>query len=439
MSTQYRTTLLVFLLSIPVYIILHYYTMRFESIQLITGYAFLFFLYLCILKIAGSEDILKTALLFAVLYRILVIPGLPSLSDDFYRFFWDGKLIALGINAWQYTPAEIVARVPNSMDAGLFNLLNSPDYHSVYPPPLQGLFFAAVYLSPESIVGSTVILKLVILLAELFTILLLLKICDRCELKRSNVLIYALNPLVILELTGNIHFEALAIPFLLFAVLLYSKEKDFFSGIALGLAASLKLLPALFAPLFISHFQGKKIFYWSTGFILVSFLSLFPLLKNFDSGIGSGLNLYFQKFEFNASIYYLVREAGFWLKGYNTIATIGPWMAFATVLFIFILSYLSFKKKIQFQNSLLFALTIYLLMTTTVHPWYIIPLIAITTLTNYRFPVIWSCLIFLTYTGYSHNSFTEYSAVVFTEYFITFGFAVWEVRKYSSNWKKRIA
>ncbi len=65
---------------------------------------------------------------------------------------------------------------------------------------------------------------------------------------RRGVLLYALNPLVIVELVGNIHYEGLTICFLLAGLYFYKKQKDLPSATFLGLAAGVKLLPLIFLP-----------------------------------------------------------------------------------------------------------------------------------------------------------------------------------------------
>ena len=65
------------------------------------------------------------------------------------------------------------------------------------------------------------------------------------------------------------------------------------------------------------------------------------------------IHLYFQKFEFNASVYYIIREIGFQMKGYNFIQTVGTISPFivSKILLVF------FKKdnknyKVLFETLL---------------------------------------------------------------------------------------
>src|SRR5690606_37519479 len=102
------------------------------------------------------------------------------------------------------------------------------------------------------------------------------------------------------------------------------------------------------------------------------------------------IGLWFNSFEFNASFYYLIREIGFWYKGYNIIALAGLKMAVVVVTFIFLVSLLRKNEKPKtLTASLLFAITFYLFFTTTLHPWYVVTPLLLGVFTNYKFPVVW--------------------------------------------------
>jgi hypothetical protein len=78
------------------------------------------------------------------------------------------------------------------------------------------------------------------------------------------------------------------------------------------------------------------------------------------------------------------------------------------------------------------SLLIYLLFTTTVHPWYLSTLLAVSVLSDYRFAVIWSYLIFLTYGGYTAEGFRENLWIVSVEYVLVLGYFAYEL------WRKKL-
>ena len=135
----------------------------------------------------------------------------PNLSDDYLRFIWDGRLLAHGYNPYLYLPTQLVHTALGSsagLTDSLFQGLNSPRYFTVYPPLNQAFFGLAAWLFPTNLLGTIISLRIPILLADLGSIYLLAKLLRRFGKNPNLSLLYGLNPLVILELTGNLHFEA---------------------------------------------------------------------------------------------------------------------------------------------------------------------------------------------------------------------------------------
>ncbi|MGI9543196.1 MAG: glycosyltransferase 87 family protein, partial [Cyclobacteriaceae bacterium] len=318
---------------------------------------------------------------------------------------------------------------PAGINQDLYNDLNSSEYFTVYPPLNQLIFWLSTYLFPSSQLGSIVVLRLIILVAELGTIYLMRNLLKTNQLPEKNVLLYSLNPLVIVELTGNLHFEALVIVFLLWSLLALHKTKLVTAAVTLGLSIGSKLVPLIFLPLLLKRLSWKKliVFYIVTGFTLIVLFA--PLLfdPSFVNGMSNSLSLYFRKFEFNASVYFVIREIGFAVKGYNIIATSGKSLAVATLVGILIYSLLQKPKLQSLSQAMLWALTIYLAFATTIHPWYVAPLVALAALGRFRFPILWSFLIFFTYIGYSKTGFQENLGIVIMEYLLVAGIAIWEI------------
>ncbi len=164
---------------------------------------------------------------------------------------------------------------------------------------------------------------------------------------------------------------------------------------------------------------------------MVGGVFLLPFLFFFDpvivENLSASLDLYFRRFEFNASLYYLLREFGTLILGYNPIATIGPFLALVAVSLILFFSW-SRRLKLSLPERWLFALTAYLLCATTVHPWYVVPLVALSVLTRFGFPIIWSALLPLTYLAYGQVPFHENLWIVAVEYGVVGGWMAWEIK-----------
>lgn len=409
---------------------LSYAVRRADTLILLSVYVLTFIAYLGCYRLAQTPRLVRQLLLVAVVARAALIPMMPNLSDDIYRFVWDGRLLYQGYDPFAYLPSEIIQGKGNLEATGinqrLFEQLNSPDYYTIYPPVNQAVFALAAWVSPNSVRGSAIVIRLVIFAAELLTLWLLMRLLNifynRYKSNRNtyhpparNILLYALNPLVIVELTGNLHFEALMITFVLASVYLLRRQKLVLSGVAMALAVCTKLLPLIFLPLYLRRLPWKKTLLFYTAVGVASAMLFFPLITpELVAGMRDSVGLYFQKFEFNASIYYVIREVGFYQKGYNIIQQAGRWLAIST--FTGIMLYSLATRTIHLPASYSWVWLIFLLLSTTVHPWYVIPLLAFTTFTSYRYAVLWSGLIFFSYAGYSATSFSENLWITFAEY-----------------------
>ncbi|MEZ4905576.1 MAG: glycosyltransferase 87 family protein [Spirosomataceae bacterium] len=370
----------------------------------------------------------------AIGFRIILLFSTPALSDDYFRFIWDGRLLAAGYNPYLYLPSDLLPSPVASkahLTQQLFDGLNSPHYFTVYPPLNQLLFAASAWLSGGNVIWNIVLLRLWIILAEIGTIGLMIRFLPKVLKIPKNTqapLIYALNPLVIVELTGNLHFEAVTIFFVLLAVGVFLKpfQNDKFSlasAVALALAVAVKLLPMLFLPLLLKRlgFWRWVVYCGAVGGVLLLFFAPF-LSRELFLNFGKSLDLYFQKFEFNASIYYLLREVGYWLTGYNVIQTLGPLLSSITVVGVVWIAH----RSGSLVHKMLLALTLYFLLATTVHPWYITTLVAFGALAGRWYPIVWSVLLPLTYVAYTYQPYHENLNLVVLEYVLVIGCLVYE-------------
>ncbi len=419
--------LLVF--SLALYLVL-FFTPRNDFHQLLLVFVALFGLYIWLIQQFGSSS-LKLLLGAAIIFRLASFLSFPLLSDDVYRFIWDGKLVAEGYNPFSSTPNEFTGDINHW---GLLRLMNSPDYYSIYPPVLQGVFYTAVKAGSISIFDITTILRVFLLTAEIGAFWVMSQLLKHFNLPLKNVLWYALNPLVIVELVGNIHFEAFFIFFVLLTLWLTITKKLVWAALVFALAIDSKLIPLMFLPLFIRYLGIKKSVLFC-GITLTASLLLFVPFFDWNSAKNffESFQLYFQSFEFNASVFYVIRAIGFASVGYDPIQTVGWVLSAVVVLGIVALSFYSRKentKKLLFL--MLLAYSIYLLFATIVHPWYVIPLVAFSIFTKLKFPAVWSLLIILSYSAYQQTEVTENAWLIALEYLAVFACIAWGWREIKS-------
>jgi hypothetical protein len=273
-------------------------------------------------------------------------------------------------------------------------------------------------------------MKAIIVAAETGSILLLPFVLKRIQLPKHFSLFYVINPLVIGELTGNVHFDAVMIFFVLLAFLLLLDKKVYLSAIFLGLSISSKLVPVLFIPLIIKKLGCKHGLIYSiiSGFVTIVLFSFFidsstilHLLKS--------INLFITSFEFNASLYYIIRWLGTLITGHNIIAFAGPMLSVTSAVLIFKLSFRAAEiSERQFFTKALLILTFHYLFATTVHPWYISMPVALAVFTPYRYAVIWSFTATLSYAAYQTSPVQENLWLVAGGYVVMIGYAFWELK-----------
>lgn len=366
----------------------------------------------------------------SIAIRFLLIFAFPNLSDDIYRFIWDGHLLNLGYDPFKQIPSYYIQNQlePNVLTTALFNQLNSPDYFSVYPPFAQLIFKLGSNISGGDIHTFSIVLKALIFTAETCTILLLIKLLKNLGLRKEKILLYSLNPLIIIELCGNMHFEAFMICFFVSAIYLLSKQQIVLAAMLMSGSIAAKLL-TLIPQIFILKRMRLKdtLIYGSALFIFLCIFFLPVLNLELINNFGSSLDLYFRNFEFNASIYFLIDGIVKMVKGYGLIAIVGPVLSLITLLTIFVLALMNKQKDFPSLMQMSFwAFCIYLFFGTTIHPWYLALPIMLSLFTNYRFIYLWSFLAFLSYSKYSSYEDSYYQLVTL-EYLTVYGMLFYEL------------
>ena len=381
--------------------------------------------------------------------RVLFLPSIPNLSQDFYRFIWDGRLLILGINPYMFSPEQLANGLLNATELTSLEAISNAkvliqgmgslnaSHYSNYPPINQLCFALAALFAKTSILGSVIVLRIIIIGADLGILYFGKKLLEKLNLPAKNIFWYFLNPFIIIELTGNLHFEGVMLFFIIWSLYMLDKKRWVLAAILLGVSVSVKLLPLLFLPLFYKYlapeglfkkgFWKMKKFYWLTLATIVFTFAPFAS-KTFISNFSATIGLWFQSFEFNASIYYIIRWIGFQAVGWNIIATVG--LILPMVVFICIVLLTVFRKYNTTQKlitGMLLAVSIYFLLATTVHPWYIATPVLLSVFTKYKFPLLWSFMICFSYAAYGANGFNENLLLIAIEYSVVIGVALWEI------------
>lgn len=388
----------------------------------------------------------RVIIILAILLRLVLLDSIPVLSNDFYRFIWDGELMARGINPFANTPNQLMNSVAFYNEAGVDMRMMyhgmgelSQAHYTCYPVLNQILFYLPAKLT-DSIFSSIIGLRIIIILADIGAIYFAKRIAEHLNISVHNIWLYALNPFVILEFTGNLHFEGVMIFFLLGGIYALMKNQWILGSVFFACAIHIKLLPLMLIPFALKKLGWRK----SVGFVaLTGFLVLLiggtMLNATFYNNMMLSINEYFIRFQFNGSISYLVSEVGKLILGWEPHQFTGPILSIIATCGILTLAiFKAIRNDLDIIKGMLFGLMIYYSLTATVHPWYIGLILVLSIFTQYKFGLIWSFLVMLSYSAYSDPSgFKENSVLIFAEYALVYVVLFYEIFTFWKGSKKQ--
>ena len=426
--SNYFLRFLIPILIIGGFFILSYEIERSDTFVLLSLYSGIFVLLWYWIR---NYNTLGNILLLGILARLCFSFHLPELSQDFYRYLWDGHIQQLGINPYLNTPEKLIDIVIFPDVNLLFDKMGalSAANYSNYPPASQLLFKLATLFHQDKLLAGVLFLRLVYFLGDLLLFFIGISLLKKLSFEPVNIAWYFLNPLVIIEGIGNLHGESLMFCFTLISFSFLIHKRNLIGGFFMGVAIAIKLLPLLFIPLFYKYLNWKRFIFFCLGIGLSSAFFWSPFWEgSVLSQYKSTINLWFTTFEFNGSIYNLVRAIGYEVKGYNIIRKLGQITPLIVSIMVILFTFLRSNRNTEsLFKSILFLLSIYFFIATTVHPWYIINLLFFGILSGYAFPLIWSLTVFWSYSAYGTFGFEENTSLQFFEYFLVYGILFWEL------------
>ncbi len=190
---------------------------------------------------AASGRAFLSILLVGVAMRLLLLPGTP-VSNDLFRYIWDGRVQAAGINPYLHVPSD--AALSPLRDSAIYPYINRADYApTIYPPTSQIVFYLVTRISE-----APVAMKAAMLAFEGLAVWTILQLLAARGLPRSRVLLYAWHPLPLWEFARSGHLDIVAIAFMLLAFLAVERRSLILAGIALGAGVLVKYFPVVTGP-----------------------------------------------------------------------------------------------------------------------------------------------------------------------------------------------
>lgn len=193
---------------------------------------------------ASSRGSLLLVFLFALLFRLILLPTRPTLSDDMYRYVWDGRVQANGISPYRYPPdAGEVAHLKRG-DRTVWRYINRKSAVTIYPPGAQIAYAGIWRVVGDSVTGF----KAAFVVAELIGGIVLIRLLRRFGQPPERALIYLWSPLLVFEVAHAGHVDGLMLPLLIGAFWARATNRHTLLGLLLGAATLVKLFPALLLP-----------------------------------------------------------------------------------------------------------------------------------------------------------------------------------------------
>lgn len=258
---------------------------------------------------SGSARSLRLLWAGPIVFRLLLVFTDPTLSDDVYRYLWDGHVLSNGVNPYSHA---IAAAELDRLAIPIRDLANNPDLSSPYLPTLQLLFAGLSLIAPS----EPVVIQVVMVAFDLAAAWLLWRLLPLAGLPASRVLLYLWHPLVIVESAHGAHFDGL-LTFLVLAAALAAfrpagslparADRRSWSPVLLALGTLTRPVPALLAPVLWWRWRWSERVVFAAVLVglVVPFgfgVSGWGLVTSDGTGVFGSARVYSDQFRFNAVV-----------------------------------------------------------------------------------------------------------------------------------------
>jgi hypothetical protein len=133
----------------------------------------------------------------------------PLLSSDIYRYVWDGKVQAAGINPYRYVPAD--PALASLRDGTIFPHINRATTAVTIYPPVAQFFFLIVTRIGENVT----VMRLALVGCEAVTVAIIALFLRRMNQPVTRVVAYLWHPFPLWEIASSGHVDALMLALML--------------------------------------------------------------------------------------------------------------------------------------------------------------------------------------------------------------------------------
>ncbi|MEM7344452.1 MAG: hypothetical protein AAF485_09420 [Chloroflexota bacterium] len=319
----------------------------------------------------------------AILFRLLLLFTVPTLSDDVYRYIWDGYVANNGVSPYAHA---IDSPELDYLDVPIRALANNRWMASPYLPTAQWLFFSLTGILPR----SPLFFQIAMVVFDLLAALLIAKLLALVKQPDYRILIYLWNPLIVVEVAHGAHVDALMAFLALLAIwLTFSPNKEkkrlyhWLAPIALALATLTKILPAFLLTVLFWRWSWRQLFLY--GALVISLMLPYGFTAGWGltgpldgTGVFGAIRIYADQWNFNSGLFYwLVNEQLADLDIDEPLDRAKQIVSLGLLLVLGAVWIIAYKQSTILAALRLMAIPYmtYLLFTTTVHPWYALVLL----------------------------------------------------------------
>jgi alpha-1,6-mannosyltransferase len=373
-------------------------------------------------KTKTNQSTLLIVFIFAVLFRLSLVFAPPYLSDDIYRYIWDGRVQEAGINPYRYAPTD--PALERLRDDKIYPRINHNYAPTMYPPIAEAIWFVTTRVS-ESVTW----MKLTMIVFEGIAISALMQLLAAVGLPRQRILLYAWHPLTVWEFSGSGHLDAIAIAFISLALLAHRRNAQAAAGLSLALATLVKLFPAALLPALYKRRDWKMPLVFGLAFLL----AYLPYLSVGPRGVLGFLPGYAQeRGMFSGEQFFLLAAVrrlplGSYLP---TMAFIVFTILILAIVALWILVRQGDTHDRCVTNGLIIACTFTVLLAPH-FPWYfawLVPFLCFVPSVPVIYVTLSSFLLYFTWIYWTDDQIFKIKAAIFVPFFILLGFSLWKRR-----------
>lgn len=337
---------------------------------------------------------MRSIWLFAIAFRLVLLFTTPTLSDDVYRYLWEGHLVSEWVSPYDF-PIQAAELDPYDIPAR--DLVNNPDLASPYLPTAHAVFGLSALLFPS----EPAVMQILMTVLDLAFVGLLIKLLRHVGQAPSRVLLYAWNPLAVVEIAHGAHIDGLMMSLTGAAIYfalnpptlrlrgptrLAAAVGEFASPVLLALGTMTRPLPLLLAPVLMWRWS------WTQRAVYLGVLlgGIVPLgaavgfgLFGEPTGMGvfGSTRVYSDSFRFNSAIYQSV-EGWLTARSFGGLDAKFATTAFIATIFVSLMALVIVRARLAKDDLALLRLMAapigaYLVLSPVVHPWYGLLMVAL--------------------------------------------------------------